>query len=113
LTHSFGGFAALAVPNFFLDPGANLGIDVLPVLEGAAQDRLAHAAEQASSDLIDQLAPLLFVEDLTHEDSGLAEVIIILAQRVGTAHHFTISLPAIINGASFIRPGTTAAVGGI
>jgi hypothetical protein len=46
------------------DALADIDVDRFPVIEGAAQHRLAHAAEQAAGDLIDQLRALIVVEHL-------------------------------------------------
>ena len=54
--HALGRFARAARAHLVLDPLAVIGVDALPVMERAAQHRLAHAAEQAAG------APVLIVE---------------------------------------------------
>src|SRR5690606_38682890 len=113
LSHAFGGLGGSSLAHLLLDAGAHLGVDILPVLEGTAQHRLAHAAQQAASHLVYQLAALFFIEDLASQNAGLPEIVVILAETIGAAHHLPVGFPAIFHRAAFIRPGAAAAVGSI
>src|SRR5690606_18158844 len=111
--HARGGFFGASTAHALLDPPADIGIDVLPVLEGALQHGAAHATEQAAGNLFDQRLALRVREDTAHQGSGLAEVVIIRTQGVGGANHRAVGLPAVLDRAGGVRPGTTAAVGGV
>src|SRR5690606_41455252 len=99
LSHAFGGLGGSSLAPLLLDPGAHLAVDVLPVLEGTAQHRLAHAAQQAASHLVYQLAALFFIEDLAHQNAGLPEIVVILSEPIGAAPHLPVGLPAILHRA--------------
>src|SRR3546814_17267039 len=43
--HAVGGLGGGAGANLLLDPAAPIGIDILPIFEGAAPHRFAHAAQ--------------------------------------------------------------------
>ncbi len=61
LAYAFGGSRRTARLHPRLDPLPDIGVDVLPVLEGPFEHLAADAAEQAARDLIDQLRPPLLV----------------------------------------------------
>src|SRR3546814_6763292 len=79
-------------------------LDTLPVCEGIARDRLADAAQKAAVDLIDQLRPLLVVEDFAHQNSRLGKIVVIGTLRIGAAHHFAVGLPAVRHRSRLVRP---------
>src|SRR5690606_35444801 len=85
--HAFGGAGGGATLDLLLDTAADIGIHAFPIVERAAQHRLAHAAEQAAGDLIDQRLTLVIVELLAHQYAGLGEIIILGMERIGAAHH--------------------------
>lgn len=63
--------------HLILDVASDTGVNVLPVLEGVAQHRLAHAAEQAAGSLVNQLCSLPVVEHAADQNAGLAKIIAI------------------------------------
>ena len=89
--------AAEAGADELLDLLAGLGVDALPVVEGALEHRRLHAAEQVAGDGLDERLALLVVPHLADERAGLAEVVVVLAQRVGLAHHGAVGLPALLD----------------
>src|SRR3546814_9924092 len=68
--HALGGLGCGAGANLLLDAATDVGIDILPIGERLAQDRLADAAQKAAGDLIDQLRPLRIVEDRSEEHTS-------------------------------------------
>src|SRR5690606_22253447 len=111
--HAFGGLRRAFAADLRLDSPPDIGVDVLPVLDGTAEHRLAHPAEQAAGDLVDQRLAVLVAEHLAHQGAGLAEVVVVGTQRVGAAHHLAVGLPAVVHPARLVRPRPAAAVGGI
>src|SRR3546814_20166201 len=97
LFRSLGGLGGGAGANLLLDAATDVGIDILPIGERLAQDRLADAAQKAAGDLIDQLRPLRIVEDIAHQNTRLAEIIVVGARRIGAAHHVAVGLPSVRN----------------
>src|SRR3546814_494605 len=97
--------------DLLLDPPADFGIDALPVPEGTLENLAAYPAEQAAGDLVDQLGPLVVVEHLAHHVARLREVVVVLPQRVGVAHHLAVGFPAVLDRAGLVRPAAAAAVG--
>src|SRR3546814_15052065 len=65
--HAVGGLGGGAGANLLLDPAAHIGIHILPIFEGAAQHRIAHAAQQAPGDLVDQPGALRIVKPFPAE----------------------------------------------
>src|SRR3546814_3138013 len=83
---------------------ADICIDVLPILEGAAQHRLTNTAKQAAGNLVDQSLALGVVEHLSDQDAGLGEVVVVGSRRVSAADHLTVGCPAVIHCSGLIRP---------
>lgn len=75
--HAFGGFGRAAGVDFLFDHGADFGVDVFPVLEGAGEDGFADAAKETAGDLFDESGALGVIEDFADENSGLGEVVIL------------------------------------
>src|SRR3546814_8132012 len=83
---------------------ADICIDVLPILEGAAQHRLTNTAKQAAGNLVDQSLALGVVEHLSDQDAGLGEVVVGGSRRLSAADHLTVGCPAVIHCSGLIRP---------
>src|SRR5262249_28043302 len=68
-----GGRSGLPGADALLDPVAESLVHVAPVLEGALEDRLGHAAQQVADDVADQ--PVLggVVQDLADHRPGLTQ----------------------------------------
>src|SRR5690348_12566051 len=81
-----------------LDAAADVPVDILPIGEGALQHRRLHSAEQAARDLGDETVTLGVVHHLAHQRAGLAEVVVVLPERIGATHHLAVGLPAFGNG---------------
>jgi hypothetical protein len=75
--HPLGGLGSTALANPPFDAFSYVGIDTLPVSEGAAEHRLANAAKQTPGNLIDQLCSLVIVKDITHQNARLSEIIVV------------------------------------
>src|SRR5690606_37602006 len=67
--HAFGGLRRAALAHLLLNASADIRVHALPIVECAAQHRLADAAEQAASDGLHQLCTLFVVEDVADQNS--------------------------------------------
>src|ERR1044071_6354393 len=102
LAHAFGRFRRRAGPHLVFDLPPDFAIDAPPILEGAAKHRLAHPAEQAARDGVDERAALRVVEDLAHKNAGLGEIIVLGPQSIGTAYHLAVRLPSFADSATLV-----------
>ena len=87
------GRLGLAVADSLLDLVAEVLVDVLPVLEGALEDRLGHAVEQVAGDVAGQPVAGGVVHHVADEGAGLAPVVVLGVQLVGAAHDVAVGVP--------------------
>src|SRR5690606_3806483 len=92
---------------------ADVRIYRLPIIKSPLKDRAAHATKQCSGNSFNESIAVSIVEDFAHQGAGLAEIIVVGSQRVSTAHHAAIRLPAFGDDAGLIRPGATTTIGRI
>src|SRR3546814_7141502 len=90
--HALGGLRGAAGANLFLYPIADIGIDIPPVLAGPSEHLATHPTQQAPRNLVDQLPSLVIVDDVAHQDAGLGEVVVVLAERIGARDHLAVRL---------------------
>src|SRR4030088_2954023 len=67
--------------NALLDLLAEIGVDVVPVLEDPRQHRLCDALGDVSNDVVGQAFPGRVVENLTDHGARLAPVVVLGVQR--------------------------------
>src|SRR3546814_16160646 len=86
--HAFSRQRGSAGADLIFNALADICIDVLPILEGAAQHRLTKTAKQAAGNLVDQPLALGVGEHLPDQDAGPGEVGVVGSRseerRVGT-----------------------------
>lgn len=61
----------LAAADLSFDPGADIRVDIFPVLKRSFQHFAAYARQQAAGHLVDQLGTLIIVKHVADQDSGL------------------------------------------
>src|SRR5690606_14558012 len=109
-THALGRLAGAALAHLVFYAGTQPSIDALPVLEGAAQHRLAYPAQKAAGDLVHERGPLIVVEHLANQGPRLAKIVVIAPQPIGAAHHRTVGFPAVVHRTGLVGPAAIAAV---
>lgn len=72
---------------------AQLLVDLSPVFDRAIQHVFGDAALQVTDDVADHAGTTGIVEYVADQRTGLAEVIVLGAQRVRLAHHVTVAVP--------------------
>ncbi len=75
--HTLGRILALDLDELRLHALAEAGVDVAPVLQRPAEDRLDHTVGEVAGDVADQALTSSVVEHLTNHGAGLAPVVVL------------------------------------
>ena len=73
------------------------GSTFFPVVESLLEDFALDAGEQVTGYVGDELGAQRVVPDLPNQGVGLSEVVVLRVQFVGSTHHRSIGLPAVIH----------------
>jgi hypothetical protein len=95
-------------PNAVFDLLAQVGVDVVPVLERPRQHRFLDTFGHVADDVVRQTLSRGIVENLAHQGACLSRIVVVLTQGVGGADHLTVGRPVHIGRAHRVGPAGRA-----